>query len=128
MAERGSPWSRFRDLSNESPWKAVIVTVAVCLVGSILVSATAVLLKPRQLANQERERLARIVEIVGEVPGAADRLVARVVDLATGDYAPRIDPRGFDAGEAAADPALGVAIPPARDIAGIGRRARHAVV
>jgi len=136
-AANGGAWyARLRDLPNDSPLKAVLVTLAVCLVASTLVAGSAVLLKPAQEANKERERLARIGEIATLLPGVETairmgdrvRMEARVVDLASGRYVPTIDPADFDPRRAAKDPALSVAIPPARDLAQIGRRAAFAVV
>jgi Na+-transporting NADH:ubiquinone oxidoreductase subunit C len=121
---------------NDSPLKAIVVTLCVCLAASILVTGTAVLLKPMQAANREREREARIAEIVARLPSLADEISlleavsveARVVDLATGRYVQTIDPTHFDQRRAAKDPAQSVAIPAERDVAQIGRRSRFAVV
>ncbi len=133
----GYSWfARLLELPNDSPLKAVIVTLAVCLIASILVAGSAVLLKPAQEANKERERLARIGEIAALLPGVEEvlqigdtlRVEARVVDLATGRYVPTIDPADFDQRRAAKDPGLSVVIPPERDLAQIGRRAAFAVV
>lgn len=124
----GSWWRRFRDLPNESPLKTVAVTVAVALVGSILVSGSAVLLRPYQIANKEAERQRHIVALFEQLPDAGGRVEARVVDLQSGDYVPSIEPRLYDQRRAAADPDASVEIAPAADIAGLRRRARHAVV
>lgn len=123
-------------LPNESPLKAVIVTLAVCLIASILVTGSTVLLRPVQEANKERERLAQIGEIAALLPGVEDaiqaggeiQVEARVVDLASGHYVPSIDPADFDQRRAAKDPGMSVAIPPERDLAEIGRRSNFAVV
>jgi Na+-transporting NADH:ubiquinone oxidoreductase subunit C len=127
---------RLRDMPNDSPVKTVIVTLVVCLVGSVLVAGSAVLLKPAQDANKERERQARIAEIVADLPGVSTpvrfgktlRMEARVVDLATGRHVPSADAARFDQRRAARDPDQSVSIPPARDLAQIKRRARRAVV
>ncbi len=123
-------------MPNDSPLKAVIVTLVVCLVASILVAGSAVLLKPAQEVNKERERLARIGQIATLIPGVEEairmgdstRVEARVVDMATGRYVRSIDPADFDQRRAAKDPGLSVAIPSERDLAQIGRRAAFAVV
>ncbi len=123
-------------MPNDRPLKAVVVTLIVCLVGSVLVAGSAVLLKPAQIANQERVRQARIAEIIAQHPDIAGLLPAdssiameaRAVDLATGRYLPSIDPARFDQRRAAKDPERSVAIPAARDRAKIKRRARVAVV
>ena len=134
----GGPWwGRFRDMPNDSPLKTVIVTVAVALVGSILVAGSAVLLRPMQIANKEAERQRHFVEeIVHQLPGAAEALAAadgidvdaRVVDLESGDYVPDADPRLYDQRRAAKEPEQSVEIPPQADIAVLKVRARFAVV
>ncbi len=135
-AGRGGWLKMLRDLPNDSPLKTVLITFAVCIVASIQVATSAVLLKPLQEANKERERYARLAEIIAQVPdlkgvfglGEGGGLEARVVDLATGQYVTTVDPESFDQRRAAQDPALSVAIPPKRDLAQIKRRARYSVV
>jgi Na+-transporting NADH:ubiquinone oxidoreductase subunit C len=55
-AARASWWERFREAPIDSPMKTLLVTAVVCIVCSIVVSSAAVLLRPLQLAHQERER------------------------------------------------------------------------
>ena len=121
---------RFRALPNDSTLKTILVVLSVCLCASLLVTASAVLLRPAQIANQEREKQARLTEIVAGLPtgDAVGQLEARVVDLASGRYDRGIDPQAFDWRQAAADPARSVVLPPERDLAQIKRRAHHAVV
>ena len=133
----GGTWlRRLLEMPNESALKAVIVTLAVCLVGSTLVVGSAVLLRPLQVANKQLEQQARIAEIVAQLPDGRKRLTirdglrmeARVIDLATGKSVPSIDADRFDARRAARDPERSVAIPPPQDLAQIKRRARQAVI
>jgi Na+-transporting NADH:ubiquinone oxidoreductase subunit C len=127
---------RLRDLPNDSPAKTVLVALAVCLVCSAVVSGTAVLLRPLQVANQERERERHILEIVARLPGldalfetaAVGRVEAEVVELATGATVREIDPATYDQRRAAKDPQTSVEIPAERDLAGLKRRARYATV
>lgn len=139
-------WDRFRDLPNDSPLKTLAVTLAVALVGSILVAGSAVILRPLQIANKEAERqahfaelvrqLPEIAELVRQLPGVGEDMaapegidvVAQVVDLDTGDYVPSMEPRLYDQRRAAKDPEQRVAIPPEADIAGLKARARFAVI
>lgn len=138
-------WARIRDLPNDSPLKTLMVTLAVALVGSILVAGSAVLLRPMQIANKEAERQKhlveiikqqQLVEIIKQLPGAAARLAeddgiqveARVVDLESGNYVPSAKPELYDQRRAARDPEQRVEIPPKTDIAGLKTRARFAVV
>jgi Na+-transporting NADH:ubiquinone oxidoreductase subunit C len=58
----------------------------------------------------------------------ARNLEARIVDLASGGYEAKINPDTYDQRQAAKDMAQSVAIPPQKDIARIGRRAKFAVV
>jgi Na+-transporting NADH:ubiquinone oxidoreductase subunit C len=127
----GGPWlRRLRALPDDHPVKTLVVVLLVCLCASLLVTGSAVLLRPSQLANQERERQARLAEIIAQLPGggAGPQVEARVVDLASGKYAEGIDPTDFDQREAVKDPAQSLALAPERDIAQITRRAHHAVV
>ncbi len=136
MAERPGWWTRFRELPNDSPVKTLAVTLAVALIGSILVAGSAVLLRPLQIANKEAERQRHMIEIARLLPGAAEQLAAadgirlegRVVDLKSGLYLPSIEPSRYDQRRAASAPEQSVEIPPALDIAGLKRRARYAVV
>ncbi len=133
----GGGWLRkFFDMPNDSALKTVIVTLVVCLAGSILVAGSAVLLKPLHDANKARERQARMAEIIAQLPGIGERfgadesvsVEARVVDLASGLYVPSMDATRFKPRRAAKDPKQSVAIAAKYDFAKIKRRARFAVV
>lgn len=133
MAEpRPSGWlARFQALPDEAPAKVLALAFAVALVCAVLVSTTAVLLRPRQEANQRAERLAGITEMIAALPGygAAKATVEPVVvELASGRVASAIDPYKFDPRAAANDAATSVALPAAADAAHIGRRANDALV
>lgn len=120
-------------VSDASPGRALLVLLGVAVVCALLVSLSAVTLRPRHVANLERYRLAHLESILtalserGREISAGD-IESRVVELASGRYSDRLDPMTFDASEAAADPSTSVEIPPERDIAGIKRRANHATV
>jgi len=131
----GSAFHRFLAMPVDHPFKTVVVTLAVALVCSALVTGAAVLLRPLQLANKEAERQRHITDIIARLPAATQRLrsgtatiEARVVDLATGDYVPGIKPERFDARRALKDPEMNVEIPSDKDVAWLGHRAKHAVV
>lgn len=128
--------ARLRDLPNDNPVKTLGVAFGVALVCAVLVSSTAVLLKPLQQANQERERQRHILEIVERLPGVEKlfettegrRIEAQVIELSTGNVARGIDPATYDQRRAAMDPQLSVTIPPQDDIANLQRRAKYATV
>ena len=85
---------RLRDMPNDSPAKAVIVTLLVCIFASVLVAGSAVLLRPKQIANKQFEQIAADRRNFagrhrnGDAWRAIDiaDLEARVVELATGNY------------------------------------------
>lgn len=128
--------ARFRALPPEGTAKTLLVAAAVCVVCSFVVSAAAVLLRPLERANQRREQEERVRALLETQPGLAElfggldsvAVEARVVELASGEYADWIDAAGFDPLAAAEDPARSIALPPERDPAGIGRRANEALV
>jgi Na+-transporting NADH:ubiquinone oxidoreductase subunit C len=110
------------------------VALAVCGVCSLVVTGSVVLLRPFQVENQQRERQQRVRAMVADLPGVSDlldaagdaRLELHVVELATGEYAPSLDPAtllqrsGGSEGE--------VPLPPERDPAGIGEVPTHVVI
>jgi Na+-transporting NADH:ubiquinone oxidoreductase subunit C len=120
--------------SRDSMINTLIVALGVSLFCSVLVSATAVILKPQQIRNQELYRQKIVLEVAGlyepdqDVAALFDNVDSRLVDLEGGHYADNIDVGGFDQLAASKDPALGVDIPESLDVAGIRRRARYAPV
>ena len=118
---------------SESPMKALKTALLVALACALLVSFTAVSLRPLYLANLEAERMARLTSILqtlDQVAGSMrpEDIEARVVMLENGSYADDIDPATYDARRAVNDPDKSIDIPTQFDLAGIKRRAHHAVV
>jgi len=132
----GGPWQRFVAMPNDRVPKALAVVGFVCFLCSLLVATSAVLLRPRQLANRAEERGRLIREILGDVPGLEElaqglgsiRVEARLVDLASGAFVEGGDPSAFVASAAAEDPARSRTLPSERDLAGLGRVANEAAV
>ncbi|MBC8338909.1 MAG: Na(+)-translocating NADH-quinone reductase subunit C [Alphaproteobacteria bacterium] len=123
------------DLPNDHPVKTLVVTLLVALVCSALVTGAAIGLKPYQIANKEAARQSQILDIIHRLPGAADDLKAgrlllqaHIVDLATGDYVPDMDPALYDQRRAARDVSASIEIPIKQDVAWIKRRAKYATV
>lgn len=132
-----SEWlRRFLEMSPDHPAKTVTVTLGVCLVCAVVVSVSAVLLKPLRMENMARERSRHLLEILENAPGIAElledldisQLEAHVVDLATGTVVSNIDPADYDQRAAANNSKMSSAIPQRRDIAKISRRANYATV
>ncbi len=125
---------RILALPNESIPKTLFVAISLCLICSVTVSATAVLLKPRQEANQRQDQrrnilaAAELLDPTQDIDTLFEHIEVQIIDLATGDYASAIDAASYEQREAARDPARSVAIAKTEDIAGLKRRARYAPV
>ena len=130
--EKKSPVSRILSLPNDNPTKIMVVAVLLCLVCSILVSASAVILKPKQQANKSADIKKNILAVTGLSAKGADmntlfaQFETKIVDLATGDYATA--PDNYDQRKAAKDPKQSIALTAKQDIANIGRRAQLATI
>ena len=125
---------RILAMPNDSTTKTMAVAVTLCLVCAVVVSASAVLLKPRQVENQVLDRQRNILQAAGrynpDVPIEAqfEGIEPRIVNLGTGEYVGDIDVESYDQRAASRDPERSVGLPRYEDIAGIGRRANYAKV
>ena len=121
-------------LPNDSKKKTLVVALALSLVCSMLVSVSAVVLRPFQIANATIDRQRNILAAADlldentDIAEAFSRIEARVVDLESGEFTDDVDAESFDQRRAARDPATSSALPRKQDIAGIGRRSRYATV
>jgi Na+-transporting NADH:ubiquinone oxidoreductase subunit C len=110
--------------------RVLSVAILVSLVCSIVVASAAVLLKPRQLANEQVNRQRNVLAVAGLLTPGADvaalfeRIEPRLVEFASANLVPEPSAESFDELRAARDPDLGVAVPAALDVARVGRRAR----
>lgn len=128
--------------NKESTNKTILVAFLLCLVCSIVVAGSVVLLKPTQEVNKALNLKANILAAAGLLPEsnkAADieeafsRIDARIVDLDTGEY---VDPEvvgrktalAYDQRKASKDPKLSEPLPGEIDIASIKRRVKYAKV
>ena len=135
-AEQSAPSGGWNVLgmSNDSTAKTIIVALLLCLVCSVVVSTAAVALKPIQLKNKSLDKKRNILQVAGlyqegqSVENLFQQVEAKVVDLASGEYADNIKPSEFDQRQAAKDPTQNVLIPLDQDIAHIKQRAKYATV
>jgi Na+-transporting NADH:ubiquinone oxidoreductase subunit C len=110
------------------------VALGVCLVCSLLVSAAAVSLRPRQAENKLLDKRKNILRAAGLLhPGTSieaqfRQIQSRLVDLESGEYVQDMDVASYDQRRAARNPELSVAVPSNVDVASIKRRARRAAV
>ena len=134
MAERQNWFQKILAVPNDNPWKTVGVAVLLCLICSIVVSATAVGLRDQQEANKQAEIRRNILEVAGLMRPNADvdelfeQIEPRVVDLRTGSFSEDVDHVTYVQRDAARDPAQSDELTPDQDIASIGRKAHYATV
>lgn len=117
--------------NNDTVGRTIIVTVLLCVVCSVIVSASAVLLKPMQIANKELDRQVNILAAAGidpqgkDIPKLFKQLITRrFVDLETGKFTEVADPARYDAKKAAKDPEQGKVLSQAEDTASIKYQAK----
>jgi Na+-transporting NADH:ubiquinone oxidoreductase subunit C len=103
-------------LPKDSIANTFLVSILLCVVCSLVVSAAAVNLRPRQRANKELDIMKNVLEVSGLLDGSTasrmsgaeltelfdSRVEKRLVDLASGQYVPDPDPT-FDPSKAAKD-------------------------
>lgn len=107
--------------------KSILVAGAVAFVCALVVSVTAVNLRPYQDANREAERAARVEAIIQGIPGlghlaGTGAATAFVIELGTANVADKMDPGAIDVDAQLKDETQSFAIPTAQDIAGLKRR------
>ncbi len=123
-------------MARESLIKTYVVALGLAVFCSLLVAGAAIGLRPMQEANKVIDRKKNILVVAGlhdaetPVEKAFEQVVVRIVDIETGEFVSedKIDPATFDQRAAAKDPALSVAIPAPKDLAGIGRREKYSLV
>lgn len=102
----------FLHLPNDNIVKTVSVALVLCLVCSIVVSAAATLLKPRQVANKLLDKKANILAVSGieldgrSVDEAFEQIETRIIDLETGEYNDEIDVQSYDQRKASKVPSM----------------------
>ncbi|MGM8930759.1 Na(+)-translocating NADH-quinone reductase subunit C [Salinicola halophyticus] len=121
--------------SNNSIKKTLVVAFSLCVICSVVVSSAAVVLKPKQVQNQELDRKSNILQVTQLYkPGDdveekyAELITPRVVNLETGEYSEDLDPGSYDQFDAARDPATSRTLSGDDDIAGIGRQENFSTV
>ncbi|HKJ03461.1 MAG TPA: NADH:ubiquinone reductase (Na(+)-transporting) subunit C, partial [Longimicrobiales bacterium] len=122
-ASGGRPPVRWVD----TPTGTLVVGLVTALAAGVIVSGTALWLRPIQAANQDIDTVRDVLEVAG-IPWEGDprrafarQVRVRMVDLATGEYTAGVDPVGYDPVAYARDPETSREIPKDEDIAGVGR-------
>lgn len=124
--------------NNDSTQRTLIIAFALCLVCSVIVSTAAVLLKPAQIANKQKDFKINILKAGGLYEqGIADgknisemfeNVTTKVVDLSSGKYTDAVDMVTYDQRKAAKDPQLSDALSAEDDLAKISNREKYAKV
>ncbi|POB15309.1 Na(+)-translocating NADH-quinone reductase subunit C [Halobacteriovorax sp. DA5] len=124
-------------MSNDSTAKTLIVATILCVVCSVVVSWSAVSLKPLQDENKVLDVKKNLLMTAGLVKATATKeeileaykqIEEKLVDLKTGDYVTDMDVTKFDAVKAAKDPKMNYAIPASEDKGKIKFRAKYSKV
>ena len=120
--------------SNDSIGKTLTVALVLCLFCSVVVSSSAVLLKPLQKVNEETNMQINILSAAGlydpekTVSEQFDNVTTKLVRLSSGEFESEIDSSNYDQRMAAKDFSRSREIAPDDDIALIKRQADVAKV
>ena len=122
-------------LGNDSLEKTIAVALSLCFVCAILVSFSAVALRPLQIENKAMDMKKNILDVAGLLDentdihqAFADQIEEKLVDIVTGDYVEGMDVVAYDQRKAAKDPAQNITLETSDDIASIKRKAKIAKV
>jgi Na+-transporting NADH:ubiquinone oxidoreductase subunit C len=125
-------------MSNDSTGRTLTVAAILCIVCSILVSGSAVSLKPRQIENQKldvKKNLLLACNLLKnksatkeEIESAFKNIETKIIDLETGLITTSIDAESYNQRKAAKKPDMSIAIPAKKDFGGIKRREKFSKV
>lgn len=129
-------------MSNNDTFKNIVgVALGVCIVCSILVSVTAVALKPKQDANLKMERLRNVLEAGGLMEEGVDvekvyseKIEPAILNFETGELLPKdkmtgdLAPENFDLKKIAKDPKTSKVLDASNDPAKIKRFPKYGMI
>ena len=124
-------------MPKDSAARTILVAVLLCMVCSVLVTSSAVILREKQTKNKQLDIKKNLLLACGllensraseeEILEAYKSVNGEVVDLATGETVNNIDPDSFDQKKMAKDPSQNYQISSEKDLAGIKVRSKYAV-
>ena len=124
--------------NNDSTQRTLLVAFLLCIVCSVVVSTAAVMLKPLQVANKEKDFKINILKAGGLYDqGIADgksidemfeNITTKLVDIDTGEYTDSVALDTYDQRKASKEPSLSMALTAENDLAKISRRENIAKV
>ena len=131
-SEKDNIFSKFKNLPIDSIPKTILVAITLCLFCSMVVSLAAVKLKSIQQENQVRDKQKNILQVAGlysagmNIDESFGSFEPRIVDIESGLFTDKFNPRTFNDLKASSNPSLSIALKD--DPASIGRRSNFVTV
>ncbi|OFZ26589.1 MAG: Na(+)-translocating NADH-quinone reductase subunit C [Bdellovibrionales bacterium RIFOXYB1_FULL_37_110] len=122
---------------NNSIQKTLLVSLLLCLVCSILVSVSVVMLNKQQEENKALDvkrnllmatRLIDATATKDDIVEAYKKIEMRMIDLEKGDFTSDVDPQKYDLKKSRKDPKENIAIATSNDVANIKFRSKFSSV
>ena len=124
----------FFHLPNDNIVKTIGVATLLCLVCSVIVSGSATVLRPQQVANKLLDKKSNILTVAGisdadkTVSELFEQVETRVVDIASGQYTDAVDADTFDQRKASKEAEYRIDLTREQDKAQIGGLSKYANV
>src|SRR5690606_1172637 len=124
-------------MSNDSIGKTFLVAISLCIVCAVMVSGSAVSLRPQQEANKILDVKKNLLLAAGLVKGnptpkeideVFTKIETKIIDLETGEEVQDVEAATYTQKSASKDPKLSVQIPASEDIARIKVRGKYGKV
>lgn len=122
-------------MANQTAKYTITVTLIMCLVASILVAGSAVMLRPLQVANKALDFKKNVLNVAGifdesqTVDAQFEKIQVKIVDLETGKFTDAIsDIEKFDQIASSKKPDMSIKLNPEEDIAKLITREKYAKV
>lgn len=124
-------------MSNDSIGKTFLVAISLCVVCAVMVSGSAVSLRPQQEANKILDVKKNLLLAAGLVSGNPTpkeideiftKIETKIIDLETGEEVEGVDAETYSQKTASKDAKLSVQIPASEDIARIKVRGKYGKV
>lgn len=122
-------------MANQTAKYTITVTLIMCLVASILVAGSAVMLRPYQVANKALDFKKNVLKVAGifdenqTVDAQFEKIQVKIVDLESGKFTDVIsDVEKFDQIASSKKPDLSIKLNPNEDIAKLITREKYAKV
>lgn len=134
MKKNISRQNGFFHLPNDNIVKTIGVATLLCLVCSVIVSGSATVLRPKQVANKLLDKKSNILTVAGitdsskSISELFEQVETRVVDIASGQYTDAVDAATFDQRKASKEAEYRVDLTREQDKAQIGGLSKYANV